>query len=98
WKRALLTIGDYLPSNGSNCSFLTDPQRNWDSWKRFLRGSTRGARTLLKILWDRIDVNAPIEPQLRQIIESATSLEPWRVAIIRHPEVISYCGLQEMRR
>jgi hypothetical protein len=98
WKRALLTIGDYLPSSGSNHSFLTDPQRNWDSWKRFLRGGTRGTRQFLKILWDRIDANADIEPQLEQTIASATSLEPWRAAIIRHPEVISYCGEQEIRR
>jgi hypothetical protein len=98
WKRALLTVGDYLPSTGSNCSFLTDPQRSWDSWKRFLRGGTRGTRQFLKDLWDRIDANTPIEPQLRQIIASASSLEPWRAAIIRHPEIISYCRQQEMRR
>lgn len=98
WKRALLTIGDYLSSSGSNSSFLTDPPRNWDSWKRFLRGGTRGARRFLKVLWDRIDASAPIEPQLGQIIASAAGLEPWRAAIIRHPEVISYCGQQEMRR
>ncbi len=98
WKRALLAIGDYLSSSGSNYSFLTDPQRNWDSWKRFLRGGTSGTRQFLKILWDRIDANADIEPQLEQIITSAASLQPWRAAIIRHPEVISYCGEQEMRR
>jgi len=98
WKRALLTVGDYLSSSGSNHSFLTDPQRNWDSWKRFLRGGARGTRQFLKILWDRIDANADIEPQLEQIIASATCLEPWRDAIIRHPEVITYCREQEMRR
>ena len=98
WKRALLTVGDYLSSSGSNCSFLTDPQRNWDSWKRFLRSGTRGTRQFLQTLWDQIDATADIEPQLEQIIASAASLEPWRAAIIRHPEVISYCGQQEMRR
>jgi hypothetical protein len=97
WKRALLTVGDYLASSGSNCSFLTDPQRSWDSWKRFL-GGTRGARQFLKILWDQIDANALIEPQLRQILASADSLEPWRAAIVKHPQVIDYCGQQEMRR
>jgi hypothetical protein len=97
WKRALLTVGDYLASTGSNSSFLTDPQRSWDSWKRFL-GGTRGTRQFLKILWDRIDANAPIEPQLRQIVASAESLEPWRAAIVKHPQVVNYCGQQEMRR
>jgi hypothetical protein len=28
----------------------------------------------------------------------ATGLEPWRAAIVRHPEVIDYCEQQEMRR
>jgi len=98
WKRALLTVGDYLPSSGSNYSFLTDSQRSWDSWKRFLRDGTRGTRQFLKDLWDRIDANADIEPQLEQIIASAASLEPWRTAIIRHPEAIDYCGQQEIRR
>ena len=98
WKRALLTVGDYLSSNGSNYSFLTDPQGNWDSWKRFLRDGTSGTRQFLKTLWDRVDANANIDPQLEQIIASAASLEAWRAAIIRHPEVISYCGQQEIRR
>jgi hypothetical protein len=98
WKRALLAVGDYLPSSGSNCSFLTDPQRNWDSWKRFLRGGTGGTRQFLKILWDRIDADFDIEPQLERIIAGTANVEPWRAAIIRHPEVINYCGQQEMRR
>ena len=98
WKRALLPVGDYLSSSGSNCSFLTDSPRNWDSWKRFLRGGTSGTRQFLKILWDRIDANADNESQLEQIIASAASLEPWRAAIIRHPEVIGYRRQQEMRR
>ena len=98
WKRALLSTGDYLTSSGSNSSFLTDPQRNWDSWKRFLRGGRSGTRQFLRILWDRISANADIEPQLEQIVASAASLEPWRDAIIRHPEVISYCWQQEIRR
>jgi hypothetical protein len=98
WKRALLTVGNYLASSGSNYSFLTDPQRNWDSWKRFLRGGTRETRQFLKTLWDQIDANAVIEPQLRQIVASAAGLEPWRAAIIKHSEVIGYCGEQEMRR
>jgi len=98
WKRALLAVGDYLPSYGGNSSFLTNPQGNWDSWKRFLRGGTSGGRQHLKTLWDRIDANAAIEPQLERIITTAAGLEPWRAAIVRHPEVISYCGHQEIRQ
>ena len=39
-----------------------------------------------------------VRPQLLKIIESAEGLEPWREAIISHPEVIEYCGEQEVRR
>lgn len=97
WKRALLAVGDYLPSIGGNASFLTNPQGNWSSWKRFLRGSSSGKRQYLKDLWDRIDASADIEAQLEEIIATAVGLEPWRDAIVRHPAVISYCGQQEIR-
>ncbi len=98
WKRALLAVGDYLSSSGSNYSFLTSPQGNWDSWKRFLRSTNQGKRQFLKMLWDRIDATSGIEPQLEQVIASAAGVEPWRAAIVKHPEVISYCEKQEMRR
>jgi hypothetical protein len=98
WKRALLAVGDYLSSSGSNYSFLTNPQRNWDSWKKFLRAGTKGTRQFLKILWDQIDASANIEPQLEQIVASATNSEPWRIAITRHPKIVGYCEQQVMRR
>jgi len=98
WKRALLSIGDYLPSSGSNHSFLTNPPGSWDSWKRFMRGGTTGTRQHVKALWDRIDASVDIEPQLEEIIASASGLEAWRAAIIGHPEVISYCKQQEIQR
>lgn len=98
WKRALLCVGDYLPRSGSNYSFLTNPPANWDSWKRFLRDGADGKRQYLKILWDRIDASADIAPQLEKVIASAENLEAWREAIIRYPNVISYCGEQEIRR
>jgi len=97
WKRALLAVGDYLFSFGSNYSFLTDPTSNRDSWKRFLRNDGSGKREHLKTLWDGIDANVEIEPQLIHIITSASNLEPWRAAIVNHPEVIDYCGQQEIR-
>jgi hypothetical protein len=95
WKRALLTVGDYLLPISSNHSFLTDPPTNADSWKRFLRDG--GKREYLKALWDQIDANAEIEPQLDRVIMSASNLEPWRAAIVKHPDVISYCGEQKIR-
>jgi hypothetical protein len=98
WRRALLVFGDYLPSSGSNYSFLTNAPRNWDSWKRFLRSSVSGKRRLLKALWDQIDASLDIEPQLQQIIAASLCEEAWRLATIRHPEVITYCRQQEIRR
>jgi len=35
---------------------------------------------------------------LAQIIESAGGVEPWRAAIVKYPEVISYCEKQAIRR
>jgi hypothetical protein len=97
WERALLTYGNYLVSIGPNFSFVTDAPSNRDSWKRFLRGAGSGKRELLKAIWDRIDTNAEIEPQLNQIITAATGLEPWRAAIVEHPKVIAYCGQRQIR-
>lgn len=98
WKRAMLCVGDYLPSSGSNYSFLTNPPANWDSWKRFLRDGAGRKRQYLKMLWDRLDATEAIPPQLEQVIASTVGLEPWRAAIVRNPEVISYCGQQEIRK
>ena len=97
WKRALLAVGDYL-----HPAVVTIPslriRRGIGTAGSDFYAAPRGARQFLKSLWDRIDIDSDIEPQLEQIIASAASVEPWRAAIIRHPEVISYCGQQEMRR
>ncbi len=91
-----MSIGPYIVSFGRNHSFLTNPAANGDSWKRFLRNQTE-KRQYLKTLFDRLDAKSAIEPQLNQIISGATNLEPWRAAIVKHPELIAYCGQQEMR-
>ena len=100
WKRALLVVGDYLLPVGSNVSFLTNPATNAGSWKRFLRGTGSGLqhRRHLKTLWDRLDVNVAVEPQLNKIIDGAQAMDEWRAAIVSHPGVIEYCGQQEIRR
>jgi hypothetical protein len=101
WQRALLTVGDYLIEGTSNFSFATSPASNWDSWKRFLRGSVDGdspKRRLLKTLWDGLDLNAPLKPQLEHRIRESTGLEPWRAAIVGHPQVIDYCEQREIRK
>lgn len=96
WKRALLVIGDYVLQTGRNYSFVSNPSTYPDSWKRFLRDETP-QRDCLKTLWDKLDPTAPIEAQLQKIISDASGLEEWRAAVVKHPEVIDYCGLQEFR-
>ena len=95
WQRALLAVGDYLMSGNRNRSVLTNPARNWDSWKRFLRGSRR---EYLRQLWDRIEIARDIQLQLAAVIGDKDGLEPWRVAVVSHPEVIGYCGQREIRQ
>lgn len=96
WRRALLVIGNFLLPIGRNYSFLTNPIANGDSWKRLLRNQTQ-RRQYLKALWDHIHLNAPVEPQLHSIIKNAANLEPWRIAVSKHPEVIDYCSENEIR-
>lgn len=97
WQRALLATGDYLLPLNRNRSFLTSPARNPDSWKRFLRDS--GARRqILKTLWDALDAHQDIAPQLTAVVANARDLEPWRSAIVGHPEVIDYCEQREVRQ
>lgn len=100
WQRALLAIGDYLPRQSQNYSFLSDPPTNWDSWKRFLRAgisSESPRRQFLQLLWDRLDPGTALAPQLDHVINSFSNLDPWRAAMVTYPEVISYCEQQEIR-
>jgi len=98
WQRSLLAVGNYLVRLGRNYSFVTDPPSSPDSWKRFLRGGTSAAsgRDHLKTLWDRLDVSTEIGPQLAAI-RVIPGTEPWRAAIVAHPQVITYCLQREIR-
>lgn len=101
WQRGLLVCGDYLIAGSSNYSFGTSPARNWDSFKRFLRGNTSGTspkRRILKELWDRLDVNADLATQLLKLIQERSGLEPWREALVKHSQVIDYCEDRELRK
>lgn len=101
WKRALLACGDYLFPVGRNYSFLTNAPSDPGSWKRFLRGNDQAAiqrRSYLKNLWHQVDINGSVAAQLEAIIVNANIQQPWRAVIVRHPEVISYCEQQVIRR
>jgi len=101
WERALLSIGDYLlPSGRQNVSFLVNSSTEQASWKRLLRGTgpmVPEARKYLKQLFDRLTSGESLSKQLDQIITSATSLEPWREAIVRTPKAIAYCARKAIR-
>ncbi len=101
WQRALLSIGNYLLPQNRNYSFLVDSKDNLVSWKRLLRGtgdSAPAARKILHQLWDKLDPDQTIAPQLESIIlTEAPNAPPWRAALAHTPSAIAYCGNQSLR-
>ena len=100
WQRALLSIGNYMLPQGRNSSFLVDSKDNLASWKRLLRGTGEyvpAARKTLHRLWETLDPNRSIPPQLESVITKATSVPPWRAALVRTPKAIAYCQNQSLR-
>lgn len=97
WERALLCIGDYLLTRGSNHSFLVNSQTEPVSWKRLLRDQGN-SREILHQLWDLIDVTNNLSEQIDAIISGAQNLEPWRAAFIQTPKAIGYCYQRFIRR
>ena len=96
WERALLTLGDYFLRNGSNWSFLVNGATEQGSWKRLL-GGARDARNILFKLWDQLDAEQPLEPQLQRIITSAHPEALWQKLLIETPEAFNYCSRRQMR-
>ncbi|KIH84094.1 DUF262 domain-containing protein [Pseudomonas batumici] len=101
WERALLSFGDYLLPSGSNYSFLVNSASEQASWKRLLRGgageNVQEARALLQKLLEQIDLDAPLEDQLDELIANAEGLEPWRQIMVDTPAVFGYCGEHALR-
>jgi hypothetical protein len=100
WRRALLTVGDFMLPSGLNWSFLVNAVTEPSSWKRLLRGSGPNVpekRLLLKQLWDRLTTDRPFEQQLDKIIAAATGLQPWIEAFLRTPAALDYCQRQSIR-
>lgn len=100
WERSLLCLGNYLLRHKQNFSLLVNSSTEPGSWKRLLRGTGLGApgpRTLLKELWDHIENDQSVEPQLETIIADAEVLEPWRRALVDTPAAIHYCEKRALR-
>lgn len=100
WQRALLSLGNYLLPSGRNRSFLANSMREEASWKRLLSGSSRQAitaRDILKRLFGKLSSEMTIAEQLKEIIEGAEHLRPWRDAIVYCPAAFDYCKRNSIR-
>jgi hypothetical protein len=101
WQRALLSIGDYLLPRGSNHSFLVNTATDETSWKRLLRGTGTihpEPREFLKQLWDQLNPNEDLVPQLERIIQDTHEIESWREALIHCPRAFGYCEKHYIRK
>jgi len=100
WQRALLSFGNYLLPRGSNLSFLVNTVTDETSWKRLLRGtgSNPEPREFLKQLWDQLNSDEAIAPQLDRLIDADHKLEPWQEALIHCPEAFEYCENNYIRK
>lgn len=104
WQRALLSFGDYLLPRKRNHSFLENRITDETSWKRLLRGIREKGdinpepREFLKLLWDQLNANEDLSPQLDRIINADQKLEPWREALIHCPEAFDYCEKRYIRK
>lgn len=100
WQRALLSLGNYLLPSGRNDSFLVNSATDEASWKRLLRGygaKLPEARVFLQQLWDRLNPDEELAPQLDSIIDTSGEMEAWRKAIVRYPAAIAYCDRFNIR-
>lgn len=96
WERALLSLGDYLLVNGSNYSFLVNAATEQGSWKRLL-GEDSERRKLLFTLWDQLDVEESLAPQLHAIIEQAEPDSHWQQLLVQTPNAFAYCRKRQIR-
>ena len=55
-------------------------------------------REFLKQLWDQLNSNEDLAPQLESIINDDQRLESWREALIHCPEAFSYCEKNYIRK
>ncbi|TKJ55036.1 DUF262 domain-containing protein [Pseudomonas viridiflava] len=96
WERALLTLGDYFLENGSNYSFLVNPMAEQGSWKRLL-GEDSEHRKLLFSLWDQLDAEEALAPQLHAIVAQAEPESCWQRVLVQTPEAFAYCRKRQIR-
>ncbi|CAA6689984.1 MULTISPECIES: DUF262 domain-containing protein [unclassified Lentimonas] len=101
WERALLSQGDYLVESRRKHSFLKSEGRE-TSWKRLLRGSLKELdeekrRDLVKQVFDKIDLQKPMQENLTTIIENSVVTEEWRKLLVEKPALIKWCDNRLIR-
>lgn len=97
WSRALLSIGDYRISEGSNESFLINFDRDI-SWKRFLKRDKDKDRhkKIVTDIFKCID-EANVIKSLNNIIKEYKE-DDWRFRFINTPKLFDYLGAKRYVR
>jgi hypothetical protein len=105
FRRALLSVGDYLIPQNKNHTFCADAKDSRASWKVFLRSEHKndGAhpktdqRDYLETLLDRLDFTKSIDTQLKEVLILADIKESdWRWPFVKMESVdkpfLAYVG------
>lgn len=101
FRRALLSIGDYLIGISSNrWSMIINAHRDY-SWHRYLQDDNEGRRNYFKILLDGYDEQLqPFKSYLIKIIQDYQSEEAndWRYPLIKEPRIWEHFGKDYLLR
>lgn len=101
FRRALLSIGDYLIGISSNrWSMIINAHRDY-SWHRYLQDDNEGRRNYFKILLDGYDEQLqPFKSYLIKIIQDFQSEEAndWRYPLIKEPRIWEHFGKDYLLR
>ena len=101
FRRALLSIGDYLIGISSNrWSMIINAHRDY-SWHRYLQDDNEGRRNYFKILLDGYDEQIqPFKSYLIKIIQDYQSEEAndWRYPLIKEPRIWEHFGKDYLLR
>ena len=101
FRRALLSIGDYLIGISSNrWSMIINAHRDY-SWHRYLQDDNEGRRNYFKILLDGYDEQIqPFKSYLIKIIQNYQPEEAndWRYPLIKEPRIWGHFGKDYLLR
>lgn len=90
WERALLSIDDYLITEGQNKSFLIGSDRDI-SWKRFLKSDKENShQRIIKNIFETLDPNDLVNSINSKI--DTVNVDGWRKAFIETPGLFDYLG------